>query len=241
MALNLLLLLAAASTATATSLHSGPLPLRRRTNQPKDQSSLAIKAIHRIRGGSSTGGADWRFFVAGSISAALSHGYTTPIDVIKTRMQTNPELYNGSAILALRTIVESDGTPPPPPLEITRAHTRTHSQPQPPSLTHALAHAPPSSSAGALFLLQGLVPTLIGYGTEGALKFGSYEMLKPLFAQLTRSAFFNCILASCVAGAIAAVVLCPAEEVRIRTLTLTLTLALTLPLTLTRTLTLTLT
>jgi len=175
MALNLLLL-AAASTATATSLHSGPLPLRRRTNQPKDQSSLAIKAI-RLRGGSSTGGADWRFFVAGSISAALSHGYTTPIDVIKTRMQTNPELYNGSAILALRTIVESDG---------------------------------------ALFLLQGLVPTLIGYGTEGALKFGSYEMLKPLFAQLTRSAFFNCILASCVAGAIAAVVLCPAEEVRIR-------------------------
>ena len=216
MALNLLLLLAAASTATATSLHSGPLPLRRRTNQPKDQSSLAIKAIHRIRGGSSTGGADWRFFVAGSISAALSHGYTTPIDVIKTRMQTNPELYNGSAILALRTIVESDGTPPPPPLEITRAHTRTHSHPQPPSLAHALAHAPSSSSAGALFLLQGLVPTLIGYGTEGALKFGSYEMLKPLFAQLTRSAFFNCILASCVAGAIAAVVLCPAEEVRIR-------------------------
>lgn len=27
--------------------------------------------------------------------------------------------------------------------------------------------------AGALFLLQGLVPTLIGYGTEGALKFGA--------------------------------------------------------------------
>ena len=25
------------------------------------------------------------------------------------RMQTNPELYNGSATLALRTIVESDG------------------------------------------------------------------------------------------------------------------------------------
>jgi len=167
MALNLLLLLAAASTAS--SLQSGPHPLRRRTNQPK--------AIHRLRGGHSTGGADWRFFVAGSISAALSHGYTTPIDVIKTRMQTKPELYNGSAILALRMIVESDG---------------------------------------ALFLLQGLVPTLIGYGLEGALKFGSYEMLKPLFAQLTRSAFFNCILASCVAGAIAAVVLCPAEEVRIR-------------------------
>lgn len=170
---KLLLLLAAASTATA-STPGGPHPLRRR-NQPHERSSLALKAI-RMRGGSS-GGADWRYFVAGSISAALSHGYTTPIDVIKTRMQTNPELYNGSATLALRTIVESDG---------------------------------------ALFLLQGLVPTLIGYGTEGALKFGSYEMLKPLFAQLSHSTFLNCILASCVAGAIAAVVLCPAEEVRIR-------------------------
>ena len=76
MALKLLLLLAAASTASASSLHGGPQPLRRRTNQPKDQSSLAVKAIHRVRGGS-TGGLDYRFFVAGSISAALSHGYTT--------------------------------------------------------------------------------------------------------------------------------------------------------------------
>ena len=183
------MLLMAAASATASSLHSGGPHLLRRPHQPQDQSSLAIKALHGVRGGStsgalkaihrvrggSTGGADWRFFVAGSISAALSHGYTTPIDVIKTRMQTNPELYNGSASLALRTIVASDG---------------------------------------ALFLLQGLGPTLIGYGTEGALKFGSYEMLKPLFASLTPSAFVNCILASCVAGAIAAVVLCPAEEVR---------------------------
>ena len=33
---------------------------------------------------------------------------------------------------------------------------------------------------------------------------------------MTSSSFFNYILASCIAGAIAAVVLCPAEEVRIR-------------------------
>ena len=126
MALKLLLLLAAASTATATSLHGGPQPLRRRTNQPKDQSSLAVKAIHRVRGGS-TGGLDYRFFVAGSISAALSHGYTTPIDVIKTRMQTNPELYNGSAILALRMIVESDGAHTAT-LTRMRMRTRTHTR-----------------------------------------------------------------------------------------------------------------
>ena len=126
MALKLLLLLAAASTASASSLHGGPQPLRRRTNQPKDQSSLAVKAIHRVRGGS-TGGLDYRFFVAGSISAALSHGYTTPIDVIKTRMQTNPELYNGSAILALRMIVESDGAHTAT-LTRMRMRTRTHTR-----------------------------------------------------------------------------------------------------------------
>ena len=54
-----------------------------------------------LRGGGG-GGLDWRYFVAGSISAGLSHGYTTPIDVVKTRMQTNPELYNGSVALAVR-------------------------------------------------------------------------------------------------------------------------------------------
>lgn len=203
---SLLLLLLWPPTTASRPLQ----PLRRRTYQPKDHSSLAIEAIHRLRGGSTscTGSGDWRFFVAGSISAAFSHGYTTPIDVIKTRMQTNPDLYDGSTILALRNIVAESGTPPPPPP--LPSHTRTH------SANRQFAHAPSSSSAGALFLLQGLVPTLIGYGAEGALKFGSYEKLKPLFAQLTRSGFVNYILASCVAGAIAAVVLCPAEEVRIR-------------------------
>lgn len=55
------------------------------------------------------GGADWRHFVAGGLAAALSHGYTTPIDVVKTRMQTNPELYNGSLPIALRKILRDEG------------------------------------------------------------------------------------------------------------------------------------
>jgi len=123
------------------------------------------------------GGPDWRHFVAGGMSAAISHGYTTPIDVVKTRMQTNPELYNGSLPLALKKIVEDDGP---------------------------------------LFLLSGLAPTCAGYGLEGALKFGCYELAKPLFSGLTSSKLFNYILASVIAGAIASIVLCPAEDVRIR-------------------------
>ena len=128
-------------------------------------------------GAGSAGGIDWRYFAAGGISAALSHGYTTPVDVVKTRMQTNPELYNGSLPLALRRILEEEG---------------------------------------ALFLLQGLGPTCVGYGIEGALKFGCYELCKPILKQLVPDDFLSLVLASTVAGAIASVVLCPAEDVRIR-------------------------
>ena len=89
-----------------------------------------------------SGGADWRYFAAGGVSAAISHGYTTPLDVIKTRMQTNPELYKGDVFFALKEIIDEEGFD---------------------------------------FLLQGLVPTCLGYGLEGALKFGCYELCKPLF------------------------------------------------------------
>lgn len=125
----------------------------------------------------SAGGIDWRYFAAGGVSAAVSHGYTTPLDVIKTRMQTNPELYNGSVPLCLKEILANEG---------------------------------------AGFLLQGLGPTCVGYGVEGALKFGCYELCKPIFAKATPSTLVNALLASTVAGAVASVVLCPAEDVRIR-------------------------
>jgi len=69
---------------------------------------------------------------------------------------------------------------------------------------------------GPLFLLTGLLPTCVGYGVEGALKFGCYELCKPFFAQTTSSDLVNALLASTVAGAVASVVLCPAEDVRIR-------------------------
>jgi solute carrier family 25 phosphate transporter 3 len=82
-----------------------------------------------------------------------------------------------------------------------------------------------------LFLLTGLLPTCVGYGVEGALKFGCvlstdicaccgiigarcYELCKPFFATTTSNDLVNALLASTVAGAVASVVLCPAEDVR---------------------------
>ena len=50
-------------------------------------------------------------------------------------------------------------------------------------------------------------PTVVGYGLEGALKFGFYETFKGLFKTLTPSKVVNLLMASVVAGAIASIVL----------------------------------
>ena len=72
-------------------------------------------------------------------------------------------------------------------------------------------------------LLSGLGPTVVGYGIEGAMKFGIYEVAKPVFGALLgggddRKAFAFA-LASIIAGAIAALLLCPMESLRIRQVT----------------------
>mmetsp|Transcript_23602 Transcript_23602/g.33867 ORF Transcript_23602/g.33867 Transcript_23602/m.33867 type:complete len:341 (+) Transcript_23602:56-1078(+) len=125
---------------------------------------------------------DYRYFVAGGVCAATSHGITTPIDVIKTRMQADPKRYRQGVTSAALQILKEDG---------------------------------PST------LLGGLGPTVVGYGIEGAMKFGLYEVMKPVFGDILGEgreglAF---ILASIVAGAVASIILCPMESTRIRIVT----------------------
>lgn len=52
---------------------------------------------------------DWRYFLAGGLCAATSHGITTPLDVIKTKMQTNPEKYTKGVIKAAKDIIAVEG------------------------------------------------------------------------------------------------------------------------------------
>ena len=124
---------------------------------------------------------DYRYFVAGGVCAATSHGITTPIDVVKTKMQANPEVYDKGMASATMSIIKTDG---------------------------------PSA------LLGGLGPTVVGYGIEGAMKFGVYEVMKPIMANLFKgNQAMAYILASIFAGAVASILLCPMESARIRVVT----------------------
>ncbi len=141
-----------------------------------------VAALSNLRGGHAVplNGVDWRYFAAGAICAAYSHGITTPIDVVKTRMQTSPESYDKGFIQAAKDIIFTDGP---------------------------------------LFLLSGLWPTTIGYGLEGALKFGLYETLKTILTKFIPYKFIAFLVASIFAGIVASIVLCPMEETRIKMVT----------------------
>lgn len=61
---------------------------------------------------------------------------------------------------------------------------------------------------GLSILLVGLLPTILGYGVEGGLKFGAYETFKVLLKDfLEGESFGSLLLSSALAGAIASIVL----------------------------------
>jgi len=123
---------------------------------------------------------DYRYFIAGGVCAATSHGITTPIDVVKTKIQAEPEVYNKGVKSAALAILKADG----------------------PGV-----------------LLGGLGPTVAGYGLEGAMKFGVYEVMKPITKSIIDNQGAAYIVASVVAGAVASLILCPMESARIRIVT----------------------
>lgn len=50
-----------------------------------------------------------RFALAGALGCAITHGALTPVDVVKTRIQLDPEVYNKGMINAFRQIVKNEG------------------------------------------------------------------------------------------------------------------------------------
>ena len=85
-------------------------------------------------------------------------------------------------------------------------------------------HRPLVSHPGPAALFTGVAPTIVGYGAEGALKFGAYESLKPVAAgalealglATEQAASLGPLGSAVVAGGLASLVLAPAEATRIR-------------------------
>lgn len=51
-----------------------------------------------------------RFAFAGAMCCSLTHGAVTPVDVVKTRIQLEPEKYNRGMVQAFRTVIKEEGT-----------------------------------------------------------------------------------------------------------------------------------
>ena len=51
----------------------------------------------------------WKYFLAGGLCCAASHGGTVPIDVVKTRLQTDPNLRGANIISGASALVKSEG------------------------------------------------------------------------------------------------------------------------------------
>ncbi|KAI9316170.1 mitochondrial carrier domain-containing protein [Dichotomocladium elegans] len=50
-----------------------------------------------------------RFAFAGAVCCAITHGAMTPVDVVKTRIQLSPEVYNKGMIAGFRQVIQNEG------------------------------------------------------------------------------------------------------------------------------------
>ncbi|ORY79458.1 mitochondrial phosphate carrier protein [Protomyces lactucae-debilis] len=50
-----------------------------------------------------------RFALAGALCCSITHGALTPVDVVKTRIQLEPEIYNKGMVSGFRTVIAKEG------------------------------------------------------------------------------------------------------------------------------------
>jgi solute carrier family 25 phosphate transporter 3 len=79
-----------------------------KSNQDKLAMAFPMKAITEDR--PQGAGLFARFAFAGAVCCAITHGALTPVDVVKTRIQLEPEVYNKGMITAFRQVVAKEGS-----------------------------------------------------------------------------------------------------------------------------------
>ncbi|KAI8943881.1 hypothetical protein F4801DRAFT_401337 [Xylaria longipes] len=50
-----------------------------------------------------------RFALAGALGCSVTHGAFTPVDVVKTRIQLDPAIYNRGMIGGFRQVIQNEG------------------------------------------------------------------------------------------------------------------------------------
>jgi len=50
-----------------------------------------------------------RFALAGAVGCAVTHGALTPVDVVKTRIQLEPTIYNKGMVASFRQVIKAEG------------------------------------------------------------------------------------------------------------------------------------
>jgi len=132
----------------------------------------------------------WRYYLAGGICATISHSFTTPIDVIKTRQQVDESLKDLGLIKSGMKIVKDDG-----------------------SLNALVAGLGPTTFG---YLFEGALK----FGIYEVLKPAVKSILARLATMTSMSYLNSKLLAllisGSVAGTVASIALCPMEALRIR-------------------------
>eukprot|EP01041_Mallomonas_annulata_P001866 gene1866-3620_t len=128
-----------------------------------------------------------KYFLAGGACASFSHAVAVPVDVIKIRIQTAPDVYTAGVINTGNKIMREEGIS---------------------------------------MLFKGMGPTILGYSIHGSLKYGFYELFKPIILN-TLSDFgwigisletklIQFIISGIFAEIIASTAILPLEAARIR-------------------------
>lgn len=138
---------------------------------------------------SASGPGSWRFYVAGGMCAAISHAIATPIDVVKTRKQVDPDLLNTSFAKATARIVEKEG------------------------LKTLLSGLGPTTFG---YLLEGSLKFGIYEILKPAAKRGLGSLAQFTSLLWLQSQFFSFAVCGAISGVAASLVLCPMEAIRIR-------------------------
>mmetsp|Transcript_27178 Transcript_27178/g.44922 ORF Transcript_27178/g.44922 Transcript_27178/m.44922 type:complete len:410 (+) Transcript_27178:174-1403(+) len=131
----------------------------------------------------------WRYFLAGGLCAASSHAIPTPVDVIKTRKQVDPELADKSFLAAGHEIVKEDG------------------------LMSLWAGLGPTYWG---YMMEGAVKFGVYEGLKPAIASLMSRLASVTFLGFFNSQLLAFSMCASVSGLAASLVLCPMEALRIR-------------------------